>query len=430
MLLWPCLAVADDKLSSKKQSARWRVLLRENPTFLRLWTKYLNFLQTNFVTFKYEAVRDGFLECIDLLRSAVASSDKDLQPDLNSNLIYVLLRCTLFMRESGFREHATAIWQALLEFNFFAPSQSPSATEESLSLFEDFWESEVPRVGEEEAKGWSNYVNEDGVAAGPEPQTDPTEAKIDRRDIFGSWQMAEESRTFHATNPARTTDDVEEDDPYRVILFSDVKPFLVNVQDPQARNSLINAFVVFCCLPPPLLGDFGSPAQAWGIDSFVRTEALEQSDVFLEQILGPGTLDTFSDGPVSASPTLLLDDSDQRDRRGSLPNYYHNFPVSTETLFSREDAFVSAFGRWRVMFEADKGPMDINWLARALRYLVLANVGGVALAEYYLAFMMKNGLGTQVPLLSCCNVVADVDAQATQDGEDTLETVSFEPATV
>ena len=55
--------------------------------------------------------------------------------------------------------------------------------------------------------------------------------------------------------PGRATDldTADEEDPYRVILFSDIQPFLFPVKHPEVRLQLIYAFLSFLGLPftPP-----------------------------------------------------------------------------------------------------------------------------------------------------------------------------------
>ena len=73
-------------------------------------------------------------------------------------------------------EIAIAIWQAQLEFNCLAPlnsqnhankCQEPFEEEEKVSSFQHFWESEVPRVGEDGAQGWAAFDRSGGLP--PEP---------------------------------------------------------------------------------------------------------------------------------------------------------------------------------------------------------------------------------------------------------------------
>jgi hypothetical protein len=57
--------------SFKKLSRKWQTVLQENPGFVTLWTKYLDFKQTKSITFRYEDIRKVYIECIDVLKTSI-----------------------------------------------------------------------------------------------------------------------------------------------------------------------------------------------------------------------------------------------------------------------------------------------------------------------------------------------------------------------
>ena len=63
-----------------------------------------------------------------------------------------------------------------------------------------------------------------------------------------------------------------EDDPFRVILFSDIEDTIYPLpkDSENLRESLIDAFLRFCRLPPVT-----SKHSDWNSDTFVRGEMLE-----------------------------------------------------------------------------------------------------------------------------------------------------------
>ena len=139
-------------------SARWKSLLRTIPISLRLWTHYLDHKQSTFSHFRYEETRAAFLECLNLLREAHQNPNITTAERYAISVVrvYVVVRLTSFMREAGFAELSVATWQALLEYEFCKPPQEVGQelfvknemTMLGLSNFEEFWESEVPRIGE------------------------------------------------------------------------------------------------------------------------------------------------------------------------------------------------------------------------------------------------------------------------------------------
>jgi hypothetical protein len=107
-----------------------------------------------------------------------------------------------------------AIWQGVLEINFFGPQKS-LAREEQLVLFKDFWESEVPRVGEGGALGWRRFMENETSSEVPGAAADAVNNSLEDRRLFESWCAAERLRS-KSMLPARTMDEVVEDGMFNV----------------------------------------------------------------------------------------------------------------------------------------------------------------------------------------------------------------------
>jgi hypothetical protein len=55
-------------------------------------------------------------------------------------------------------ERSVACFQALIEFNLFCPAEYLKySLSQKLKKFEVFWDSEMPRFGDEGAKGWRSH---------------------------------------------------------------------------------------------------------------------------------------------------------------------------------------------------------------------------------------------------------------------------------
>jgi hypothetical protein len=75
-------------------------------------------------------------------------------------LVDIFLSLCRLEWQAGHQELATALFQAEIEFTVFCPSLL--LTENSkLRLFEHFWNSDCPRVGEEGAVGWSTWLEKE-----------------------------------------------------------------------------------------------------------------------------------------------------------------------------------------------------------------------------------------------------------------------------
>jgi len=120
-----------------------------------------------------------------------------------------------------------------------------------LVQFETFWDSEMPRIGEKRARGWRNSSS----ASSPQvPESTPLVKHV-LDNPFERWLEAERHVEHCRALPGRATDldDAEEDDPFQVVLFSDLQAFMFPVRTPEVRLQLIYAFVNFLGLPftPP-----------------------------------------------------------------------------------------------------------------------------------------------------------------------------------
>ncbi len=394
----------------KTQSERWEQVSQDNLDSVLLWKKYLDFRQSTFTAFRYEEVRGIFLKRIKLLKETIkktkrVGADTDV---LFEHLIYTVMRVTLYFREAGFSELAIAIWQALLEFNFLGP-KSPPSNGSRLDSFRDFWDSEVLRVGEDGAKGWRNF-NEDSEA--PEPKIDPDtpQSYLETSDIFEGWVAAERLRAATSKMPARTLDETVEDDPYRVILWSDIQDFLIDL--PTTSDSgrlLLDAFLIFCRLPPvPSLYNYTS--RQWWIDSFSRGEMLDCSPNWIRiHLMKENTVGTFP--PDVSSTVEMTEDLRSFDRSGPFERPFQYLAGSPDTLFGRNywSQYMTPYRDTYADRGSEKGqengqdldsdfvktpdqlggPVPYNWLRNALKILVEV-IRNDSFTEYYLAFEFCN----------------------------------------
>lgn len=119
--------------------------------------------------------------------------------------------------------------------------------------FEDFWDSEAPRIGEEGAQGWqSTHASATQVEA---PTWKPRDVDPNNGgDPYARWYQAERRDERLLGMPGRARDlDAPDSDPFHMVMFDDVAPFLFPIQTPMARLQLIYAFLTLIGLPfaPP-----------------------------------------------------------------------------------------------------------------------------------------------------------------------------------
>ncbi|MCJ1352935.1 MAG: hypothetical protein MMC33_002919 [Icmadophila ericetorum] len=375
---------------TSKLSSKWRNTLSANPSYFQLWVKFLDFQQTTFMAFKYHEYRDSSRQCLKMLEDLKQREKTGNLNDLNQRLqTYVLLRLTSGIREAGFSEHAFAIWQAVLEFNLFRPSPidldlpQTASTSDPLYLtsFVEFWESEVPRIGEEVAQGWSYWVKYGGSAN--KSRKDPQDQPLNEGAWIESWLNGENLKALQARRPARTEDDVGEDDPYKVILTFDILPFLLECPSSATHQvDLIYAFLAFCHLPPPR-GISEDIRKNWR-DGFIRNESVHQSDKLLSRwkLSKSGEPEVVPGKPIeSKNPQAVPVTS--ANFLFPAPNYL----TSSDTMLSGR--WFSSFDVWKTEYNNDSGPIEMDSIHRVLIFCVERGVGGDSLAEYLIAFECK-----------------------------------------
>jgi hypothetical protein len=387
-LLLGLMAEGEKIWELRVQSERWKQISRENISSLVLWKSYLNFRQTDFGNFQYEEIREIYIQRIKMLLQAAPSCfnrsptlahwdihavppkqetagvfktvDKNPSNAINNQIVYTLLRLTIFMRESGYAELAVAIWQGLLEFNYLAPPKSLKPLEK-IGLFKDFWESEIPRIGEDRALGWRHFVANEGASEAPDIVNDE-EGNILNDDIFGSWAAAERARARVSCTPARTMDEVVEDDPFRVILASDIEEFLVDFPA-EMHASLLDAFLLFSGLP-----SITTASRGWSNDPFIGEGLVECNPAWIERQHSLENCDGNEERQVHVSSIFKIPLS--------------NFQNSPESMFGL--AWFKYIRNGRDVDAGDNGPLQYKFLRNTFKQLLQVHFRE-DLAEYYLA---------------------------------------------
>lgn len=238
------LKVWDPKTAAKK----WAEVREDEQHNFILWKIHLDFCISNIATFQYDDVKQML---ITRLHQATSRPPSEHRQNDWTEAVYVFLRATRFIHDAGYRELAAAAWQALLELTFFKP-QHVGNGQEALDAFQDFWESEVPRVGEIGAQGWKHFVESNSDTDVPEPLKDTIQAESSR-DSYKAWANAERQQAEKARLPSRTLDEGTEDDPFRVVMYSDIEPLLFFIPKsamPRVSRQLLDAFLIFSGYPP------------------------------------------------------------------------------------------------------------------------------------------------------------------------------------
>lgn len=168
-----------------------------------------------------------------------------------------------------------------------------------IAALEVFWDSEYARVGEQGSQGWRHTTGT--------PQTKLHSSTFQDRtapqglDPLSEWAHQEVPASKSCVFPKRSTDNQE--DPYCIILFSDIKPFLI--QPPRSGDGqfpLMCALLMFhyLGLPCPGLQEYlslGNPQRAF---DHVFAGAVQDPSTFFQRCTSQNRLWEVIHGSVVA----------------------------------------------------------------------------------------------------------------------------------
>ncbi|KAH7104612.1 DUF1740-domain-containing protein [Auriculariales sp. MPI-PUGE-AT-0066] len=240
-------------------------------------------------------------------------------PSMEIARVGVILRSARFFIEAGYHERGIALFQAQIELAYFCPEtlrNAPLSTQ--LSVFEEFWDSEVPRMGEDGATGWVTWMQSPSIES-------DTSARTTRRrayepaskageDHYAQWYEAEVHMDKQHNRPLRTTD--ESDDPYATILLSDIRAFLSIIRTDEGRWFLLHAFLAFLGLHiPDLAASFDHSTSNGSDDDLAQPSdgwILPYSNRFVSSLFPESPVS--DDWDVSAGIVVAKEDTESKRR--------------------------------------------------------------------------------------------------------------------
>ena len=290
--------------------SNWKKYIDLYPRSIKLWKLYFNFLQSNLAEFHFEDCKLVFMQCLRYFSDFKKEEDVvDAKLEQWEFMIYLILRFSILARDAGYSEIAVALWQAQLEYHVFDPLAAEdlqtvgSKVQSTIDLFEDFWESEVPRIGESGALGWKTYYLNGGEPI--ESAKDIGSASIGRYDVFRSFAEQEYLLSASQYLPGKSMDDT--DDPYSVVLFNDTKDFIEHAPRYAPKNAWIKAFLCFCSFPPLKSCTDLDNLDHWWQDTYLRTrQILPKNDSGISLLTSTRTtLRTMLSGNFSQDDKVL-----------------------------------------------------------------------------------------------------------------------------
>ncbi|RWS08655.1 protein NRDE2-like protein [Dinothrombium tinctorium] len=235
----------------EKISDEWKNLAFVYPNIPSIWQGYIRFLQTHISYFTVSSVIKVFIKCISTYSKMLEGFFQSHQPpnNLEEELLIITFMFCEHLEQCGFSERALATWQALIEFNLYTPQSLDlnKPLSEWLEFFELFWDSGVPRFGENGSKGWSKLNAQSISQLSNNVNIDDLEDSIICKTLSRTetWILLEELRESHYWLPPKAADAEEVDDVDRNVFFDDIEPILFRLRTPDAKYRLVLYFLKF-----------------------------------------------------------------------------------------------------------------------------------------------------------------------------------------
>jgi len=116
----------------------------------------------------------------------------------------------------------------------------------------EYWDADLPRIGEKESKGWEHWVTsgkpDSDIALPPAMAANLP----DSSDAYTSWAFSESHGDHHLCFPSHSqlSEDVD-DDPYRTVLFDDIREALFILRSSEGKRAFRLVWLSFLGLAVP-----------------------------------------------------------------------------------------------------------------------------------------------------------------------------------
>lgn len=243
-----------------------------------------------------------------------------------------------------------------------------------LESLEEFWDSEVPRFGEQDAPGWQAwYDSGEPINARDTPHTQPPAVPLSTQsDPYSLWSATESAQDQSAIFSTRTSDLSE--DPYSTVLLADVQDLLVDLRTSHAKAVFRKVWLSFVGLPIP---GFTASLSDLNWDDKWACQHLATSK-YLAAIVPDDQHVLFTDSVAGATV-------------GREQQYLHSFgPIVSWTHGMRRplDSVIDGKGEAGSSFwsQRDLESLDVNFVRRLFAGLKLSSEGDAEWDFLSLAF--------------------------------------------
>ena len=250
-----------------KLNEEWKRMVFLYANNVTVWLNYVTFVKSHLTYFNVNKVTKIYARCFGNYNNILSGhfmtnrgrrdTEEGNQTELDA--IEIFNSYVGFLNETGFTERCIASWQALIEFNLFAPKSlqnSSALINDWIALFEPFWDSNCPRIGDNGAQGWSTVIQNKTLVSADNQCDFKREVGEREKDILSelkksdpqdgqgeAWYKLEQLREKFFWLPDRSFDDLEDSD--RQVLFDDVKICLFRIKETKSIMILIQKLFQF-----------------------------------------------------------------------------------------------------------------------------------------------------------------------------------------
>lgn len=231
----------------------WKKLSFVHPNNPKIWKSYFKFLTTHVTHFTVSKTTKVYQKCLEIFKSMLEGTfhTHTPPPNLEVECLNFILDFTKFLSISGFIEKSIAIWQALVEFNLFAPENFSKELplSDMITLFEPFWDSGCPRFGEKNSLGWNkmSQMQSLSLASGNILNIDELEDAVifNEKNNAKIWYQIEDLRETYYWFPIKIHEYDQTDDIERSVSFEDISAYLFRFQEPETNYQIIKYFLQY-----------------------------------------------------------------------------------------------------------------------------------------------------------------------------------------
>eukprot|EP00250_Pteridium_aquilinum_P014193 c21834_g1_i2 orf=187-3744(-) len=172
--------------------SKWESAIKRIPQSYRLWRGYLHFRLGEFSLFTVSSVRKEYIHALQTYLAAHNSKDRaeniedSTRAQTEKNLVSLFVDLCRFEWQTGHHEFAVGLFQAQIEYSMFSPSLDV-AERSKKRLFNEFWDSGAPRVGEDGAAGWASWLQKEEEWMQKALAKDQADDVMDDKKETGGW---------------------------------------------------------------------------------------------------------------------------------------------------------------------------------------------------------------------------------------------------